>query len=119
MIDVTAEMKDSIEWLMHKTARPGHHGKGRNSHGQTFQKFCVKRVHRIENSRMYLAYLRAREAMAANCAGGATTAVEPPVATDAFVSPSGARLDVLGANERAYPKVCSDVCSGLQQPAHA
>ena len=52
LVDVTAEMKGSIEWLMQKTARPQHHGNGRDSHGQAFRKFRVSRVQRIENKQM-------------------------------------------------------------------
>ena len=97
MIDVTSEMKASVEWLMQTTAQPRHHGKGRDSHGQTFQKFRVKRVQRIENAQLYLAYLRAREAIAA---ADSARAIAPPVETAVFRSPSGARLDQRGANER-------------------
>ena len=96
-VDVTASMKNSIEWLMQKTAQPQHHGKGRDSHGQTFRKFRVKRVQRIENPQLHLAYQRAREAIAA---AGSSSAIQPPVETAVFKSADGARLDRRGANER-------------------
>jgi len=49
-IDVTAEMKDSIIWLLNDTAKPQFHGIGRDSHNTKFKTFGVKKVWRVENS---------------------------------------------------------------------
>jgi len=40
-VDVTAEMKGRIEWLMNSTARPQTHGSGRDTHGMKFDTFKV------------------------------------------------------------------------------
>ena len=97
LIDVTAEMKASIEWLMQKTAQPQYHGRGRNSGGALgFRKFRVARVQRIENHRLFVDYARARENISAT---KLATPVTPAVETAVFKPPSGARLNVPGANE--------------------
>lgn len=94
-IDVTAEMKDSIEWLLNVTAKPQFHGKGQ-FHDATFAAFGVKNVWRIENHNRYLAYTRKRESIRmvnSDASKNRSMVISPPVQTTPYRMPSGALLD--------------------------
>jgi serine/threonine protein kinase len=92
-IDVTSEMRDSIEWLMNKTAKPQFHGQGRDSHGLKFSKFKPVKVWRIENHQLWRAYVLRRDAIAAASSGGSVSPIAPAAETAVYELPSGARLD--------------------------
>ena len=98
-LDVTHEMRDSIDWLMQRTAKPHFHGIGRDSHGATFATFGVVKVWRIENHRRWQAYALKREALKLDARAGGQP-INPPIATDPYCMPSGALLDMAGSNER-------------------
>ena len=55
-VDITASMKDSIEWLMNKTAEQSSHRVGKDSHSVKFDKFVVKRVDRAQNKDVWSRY---------------------------------------------------------------
>lgn len=97
-VDVTAEMKGAVEWLMNKTAKPEFHGIGRDSHGSKFSKFGVKKVWRIENPRAWKAYVLKRNLLASS--GPPSVKITPRTETSFFESPDGARLDWRNSGEQ-------------------
>ena len=112
-IDVTHEMKDSIQWLMQTTSTPHLHGIGRDSHGKKFERFVVRKVERIENHHLWRAYVLQRDAIRAN-GRARSMSVTPPVATAGFKSPFGARMDISsneqllfhGTKDGVAPQIC-------------
>jgi hypothetical protein len=60
VVDVTATMRERVEWLMNAHAQPETHGTGRDSHGLHFTRFKVVSVERIESLRMWQAYATKR-----------------------------------------------------------
>ena len=51
---------------MNRTAKPQHHGSGRDSHGARFERFKVNSVHRIESHRQWIEYVQQRERIVAS-----------------------------------------------------
>ena len=91
-VDVTAEMIDSVRWVMNATAKPQFHGQGRDSHGAAFDTFEPIKIWRIENHQLWRAYVLRRDAVRASV-GGSPIEVVPTPATATLRLPSGARVD--------------------------
>lgn len=96
-IDVTAELKPSFEWLMQRTAKPQHHGLGRDQGGVKFGKFSVVKVERVENHELWMRYVQQRTIVAGKMPRGKIPA--PSVATSSFFLPSGASSRNWQSNE--------------------
>eukprot|EP00038_Savillea_parva_P030230 m.76445 g.76445 ORF g.76445 m.76445 type:complete len:702 (-) comp9062_c0_seq1:278-2383(-) len=94
-VDVSTTMRERLQWLMNKTARPDTHGSGRDSHGCTFNKFSVVSVERIDNFKLWQSYATKRAQI--HAASGAKISDVP---TTQMRLPYGvnANLD-LGKNE--------------------
>ena len=96
-VDVTAELKPSFEWLMQRTAKPQHHGLGRDQGGVKFGKFSVVKVERVENHELWMRYVQQRTIVAGKMPRGKIPA--PSVATSSFFLPSGASSRNWQSNE--------------------
>jgi serine/threonine protein kinase len=82
-IDVTADMKGRIEWLMNKTAQPSTHGTGRDDVGGKFTDFKVVKVIRIQNPTVWRKYSNTRSLIRA----ATPPAGKPPMVTEVNFRP--------------------------------
>jgi hypothetical protein len=77
-----------------KTAKPQHHGIGRDSHGTKFKNFEVAKVWRVENHLLWSDYVHRRDLIGAGSpAFKHSGKISPEIATKSFRPPSGAVLD--------------------------
>ena len=90
LVRESAEVVSQVEKLLNDTATPAEHGTGRDSHEQSFVKFKVTSVQRVENSVVWSAYAARRRALADALAGEGYTLPEPArqLCTSHFLYPS-------------------------------
>jgi hypothetical protein len=90
LVRESAEVASQVERLLNDTATPAEHGAGRDSHEQSFVRFKVTSVQRVENSVVWSAYNARRRALADALAGEGYTLPEPArqLCTSHFLYPS-------------------------------